>query len=128
MKKLHYILSIIVVMGLMACHHVSVPDSYTESNVVAPIYPTYQDVTVPINIAPLSFELVADKLPAPVKDMVARYSFGDEEIVCGGMKAQPDIDDWKSLTTKAKGKDGPGANLSRYSYRLTLSTHTSAIV
>ena len=104
MKKLYDILSIIVVMGLMACQHASVPKSYTESNDIAPIYPTYQDVTVPVNIAPLSFELVVGKLKAPVKDMVSRYSFGDEEIVCGGLKAQPDIDDWKALTAKAKGK------------------------
>ncbi|MBQ5982492.1 MAG: PD40 domain-containing protein [Prevotella sp.] len=104
MKKLYDILSIIVVMGLMACQHASVPESYTESNDIAPIYPTYQDVTIPINIAPLSFELVVGKLKAPVKDMVSRYSFGDEEIVCGGLKALPDIDDWKALTAKAKGK------------------------
>ncbi len=104
MKKLYHILSIIVVMGLMACQHASVPESYTESNDIAPIYPTYQDVTVPVNIAPLSFELVVGKLKAPVKDMVSRYSFEDEEIVCGGLKAQPDIDDWKALTAKAKGK------------------------
>ena len=103
MKKIHYILSIIVVLCLVACNRTSIPDTFTTSNNIAPIYPTYQDVTIPVNIAPLSFELQVEKVAAPVKDMVTRYSFGNEEIVCGGLKAQPELDAWKSLTEKAKG-------------------------
>ena len=104
MKQITYILLLMVTWSMMACHHASVPETFTESKKEAPIYPAYQNVTIPINIAPLSFELMENKLPAKVKDAVTRYSFGDEEIICGGIKAQPDIDDWKSLVNKAKGK------------------------
>jgi hypothetical protein len=103
MKKIRYILLAIVSVGLVACHQTSVPETFTESQKDAPIYPNYQNVTIPINIAPLSFELMVDKVSVPVKDAVTRYSFQNEEIVCGGIKAQPDIDEWKSLTAKAKG-------------------------
>ena len=44
MKKIYYILSIIVVLCLVACNRTSIPDTFTTSNNIAPIYPTYQDV------------------------------------------------------------------------------------
>ena len=92
---------------LTACHRATVPAEYVKSEQLPEIYPDYIDVTVPVNIAPLTFEL----LPSPAKkadftQMVARYSFGDEGIVCGGsdLKACPDIDDWRQLAAKAQGK------------------------
>jgi hypothetical protein len=63
------------------------------------IYPDYVDVTVPVNIAPLSFEMYDQW-----DEMAVRYAFGDEEIICRGDKAQPDIDDWKHLASAAQGK------------------------
>jgi len=61
------------------------------------IYPDYTNVTIPVNMAPLTF-----KLDEEADGMIARYAVGDEEIICEG-KAQPDIDDWRALTEKAKG-------------------------
>ena len=54
---------------------------------------------MPVNIAPLNFELLV-----PASEVVVRFSSGGEEIVCDGPKARPDIDAWKALTAKAKGK------------------------
>ena len=84
----------------VSCRQVSVPQQYTESNMLPKIYPEYFDVTVPVNIAPLSFELLLK-----VDEAVTRFSAEGDDIVCGGVKACPDIEEWKSLTAKAKGKD-----------------------
>ena len=89
-----YIACCIAVVG---CGNPSVPEVYTDSKALPKIYPDYTDVTIPINIAPLTFELDEE-----ADDMIARYAFGDEEIVCAE-KAQPEIDEWRTLTEKAKG-------------------------
>ena len=88
---------------LTACQQVKVPESFKQSNQLPAIYPEYTEVTVPINIAPLSFEL---QQPTTATQMVARYSFGSDEIVCGGddLKACPDVDAWHQLARKASGK------------------------
>ena len=83
---------------LIACS-TRVPTDYTASRSLPDIYPDYTDVTVPVNIAPLTFEMnkAADK-------MVARYTIDGEELVVAGDKIQPDEDDWHQMTDKAKGK------------------------
>ena len=96
MKKLFAI--IIVALALMACGN-QIPTTYAESEESPAIYPDYTGVTVPINIAPLTFE------PDGKSDgIVARLTAGDEEIICGGTKVQPDFDDWHRLTECAKGQ------------------------
>ncbi len=101
MKENHnyYIVTLFLfyIVTLMGCSAPSVPKVFTETNRLPKIYPDYIDVTVPINIAPLTFELDEE-----ADEMIARYAVGDEEIVCEG-KAQPEMDDWRTLTEKAKG-------------------------
>ena len=82
---------------LMSCGQ-QIPQSFTESDELPDIYPDYVNVTVPINIAPLTFEM-DDKCDG----VVARMTAGEEEIVCGGSKVQPDADDWRQLAERAKG-------------------------
>ena len=48
----------ILVLILTACNHVSVPTQYTDNNQLPAIYPDYAGVTIPVNIAPLSFEFI----------------------------------------------------------------------
>lgn len=96
MKPIIYIY-IACCMVVVGCGGPSVPEVFTDSKSLPKIYPDYTDVTIPINIAPLTFELDEE-----ADNMIARYSFGDEEIVCEG-KAQPKIDEWRNLTEKAKG-------------------------
>ena len=93
------ILSLILLFVLAACKEQCVPEHYEESSALPIIYPDYVDVTVPVNIAPLNLELLVG-----ADDAVMRFSTNDCEIVCSGLKARPDIDDWRTLTSKAKGK------------------------
>lgn len=95
MKHAFYIL---LTMCLLACSGPQVPSQYKESQAEVPIYPDYQNVTIPENIAPLNFELLIQS-----DEAVVRLSAAGEEIVCEGPKIRPDIDDWKALTQKAKG-------------------------
>ena len=86
--------------SFLASCGVSVPDSYTQKDELPAIYPDYADVTIPVNIAPLSFQIEEQ-----AEDAVVRFSYNGDEILCDGLKAQPDIADWHELTAKAKGND-----------------------
>ena len=95
--KLFGIIGLLGCIGLAGCGGAAVPEVYTDVKDLPTIYPDYTNVTIPVNIAPLTFELdeVAD-------EVVSRYAVGDDELVFSG-KAQPDIDEWRRLTAKAKG-------------------------
>ena len=72
-----------------------VPEVFTEKDALPKIYPDYIGVTIPVNIAPLTFGL-----DEPADGIVARYAAGDMEIVCSG-KMQPGIDEWHQLISQA---------------------------
>ena len=95
--RIRNILYIGLCLAMMGCSGPSVPEVFTESKDLPKIYPDYTNVTIPMNIAPLTFEL--DEV---VDEMIARYAVGDKELVFEG-KAQPQMDDWRMLTEKAKG-------------------------
>ena len=97
MKRL-LLLTIIATM-LAACGH-KIPEKYLESDKLPNIYPDYTNVTVPINMAPLTFQI-----DGKADEVVARLTVGDQEVICGGNKIQPDADDWRQLAEAAKGKD-----------------------
>lgn len=84
---------------LVACSGPQVPRQYRQVSLLPKIYPDYADVTVPVNIAPLNFELLTG-----ADDAVIRFSAAGMEVVCGGLKARPDMAEWKSLTAAAAGK------------------------
>ena len=92
-----------IVAALTACTR-QLPSQYDETDRLPKIYPDYTDVTIPVNIAPLTFMLDEE-----ADGMMARYSVvdspsgqGGQEIVCDG-KMQPSIDDWHELVATAKG-------------------------
>ena len=95
--RIRNILYIGLCLAMMGCSGPSVPEVFTESKDLPKIYPDYTNVTIPMNIAPLTFEL--DEV---VDEMIARYAVGDKELVFEG-KAQSQMDDWRVLTEKAKG-------------------------
>ena len=95
--RIRNILYIGLCLAMMGCSGPSVPEVFTESKDLPKIYPDYTNVTIPTNIAPLTFEL-----DEAVDEMIARYAVGDKELVFEG-KAQPQMDDWRLLTEKAKG-------------------------
>ena len=78
----------------LACTSPQVPTSYKDSQSLPNIYPDYVDVTIPVNMAPLHFQLmpVADQT-----EVITRFKCGDEELVCSGRKAMPSISDWQRL-------------------------------
>ena len=63
-----WMMAVMATMLLLSCRH-SVPEQYDKSDVSPKIYPDYADVTIPVNIAPLSFELLLK-----VDEMVTRFS------------------------------------------------------
>ena len=83
---------------LMACNS-GIPEVYTESGSLPSIYPDYTDVTIPVNLAPLTFEYDGAAL-----EMAVRFTADNQEIVCRGEKIQPDASDWQKLLTSAVGK------------------------
>ena len=95
MKRL--LIFITVTTMLVACGN-QIPENFWESNELPKIYPDYTNVTVPVNIAPLTFQIDDN-----ADDIVARLSVGEEEYVYEGNKIQPDVDDWRQLTETAKG-------------------------
>lgn len=99
MKKITYILSVVfATITLVACNNIKVPENYKESGTIPDIYPDYVETTIPVNISPLCFMYKGE-----ATNMVTRISYQDSEILCGGIKAMPDIDEWKELLNKAKG-------------------------
>ena len=95
MRRLFLLTVAAVVMA--SCGN-KIPEEFSERDELPAIYPDYTNVTVPVNIAPLTFQM-----DGKADDMVARLTAGDEEVICGGGKVQPDADDWRRLTESAKG-------------------------
>ncbi len=98
MKKIRYCCILIMLTALTACHNATVPETFTKVDKTPKIYPDYTDVTVPVNIAPLTFEW-----DGTCDEIVARLTAGNAEVVCGGDAVQPSMSEWRELTTQAAG-------------------------
>ena len=98
MRRLLIYTVVVAACVLVGCKNARVPETFTETGKAPAIYPDYCDVTVPVNIAPLTFEW-----DGACDEIVARLKAGDAELVCGGDAVQPSADDWHSLTAKAAG-------------------------
>ena len=85
----------------------TVPDSFAEADAPANIYPDYDSITIPSNIAPLAFQ-VNDSL---ADAFVAAFSgVGKKEGTAGFVVAatadgiiQPDTADWRALLQENRG-------------------------
>ena len=92
MRKILYIL--LSAICLAACTHEPVSDAKQESALPA-IYPDYLGVTIPVNIAPLNFNM-ADEHALLVDAMIydrhgnCLHSQGEESV-------DFDLDDWHQL-------------------------------
>ena len=95
-KALYTLLS--AVLLLTACGTPQVPEHYTQTDLLPKIYPDYAEVTMPVNMAPLRFELLTG-----ADDAVTRFSAGSQEIVCSGLKVRPEVDEWHQLAAAAEG-------------------------
>lgn len=91
------------VLMLTACgSHPDVPSNCTGSNATPVIYPDYVGVTIPSNIAPLSFMLK----DTTYTDCVARLTAADgKSLTYGdGLKVMIDEDEWNGMLKASAGK------------------------
>lgn len=91
------------VLMLTACgSHPDVPSNCTSSNALPVTYPDYVGVTIPSNIAPLSFMLK----DTTYTDCVARLTAADgKSLTYGdGLKVMIDEDEWNGMLKASAGK------------------------
>lgn len=89
----------VLLLCLAACTP-SLPEKYETINELPSLYPDYIDVTIPCNIAPLTFEIKND-----ASEYVTRLSYANSEIILGGKEVQPSLKDWQELLSVAAGKE-----------------------
>lgn len=73
-----------------------VPDDYDKVPEIPAIYPDYTGVTIPCNIAPLTF-----RIEEQGSEFVTRMSAGDRSFVYGGAEVAPAKDEWEALVSQA---------------------------
>ena len=96
---MRHLFTIIASALLLTACGPELPTKFAESQSLPMIYPDYTDVTIPVNLAPLTFQM-----DVPADEMAARFACGDQQLVCGGSKIQPDATDWQALVEAAKGR------------------------
>ena len=84
---------------VVACSPVA-PEKWSESASLPQIYPDYVNVTIPCNIAPLTFEINDD-----ADEYVTRLSSGAVELLVGGKIVAPSIKKWRELLRAATGNE-----------------------
>ena len=67
---------VLAAWALVGCRNARVPESFNEAGKAPAIYPDYSDVTVPVNIAPLTFEW-----DGGCDEIVARLKAGDQVLI-----------------------------------------------
>ena len=97
MRKILYIL--LGLMGLTACTE-TVSDA-TQENILPQIYPDYTGVTIPVNIAPLCFNM-ADETVLRI-DAVVTDSHGGSLHAQGEESVDFDLDEWHGLLAQNRG-------------------------
>lgn len=110
MKKTIYILLIILMGGMAACtSSPSLPSQFTTVDSLPAIYPDYVGVTVPKNIAPLTFMIEEGQ-----ENIVARWTVGQQEWVIGSEEGVcPSKDQWQDMKEAAL-KAGAPLNVEVY--------------
>lgn len=96
---MRHLFTIIASALLLTACGPELPTKFAESQSLPMIYPDYTDVTIPVNLAPLTFQM-----DVPADEMAARFACGDQQLVCSGSKIQPAPSDWQTLVEAAKGR------------------------
>lgn len=76
----------------------TVPDKYTTVENLPAIYPDYTGVTIPQNIAPLTFSINEEG-----DEFVTRFSAASIEVVVAGKEVMPSLKEWRKLLLCATG-------------------------
>ena len=97
MKKTIILYFSLLSLFFVSCQKPKVPVNYSESNRPAAIFPDYHDVTVPINIAPLTFVIDEDGV-----SFVTRITAGKQEWIYGGREVCPKAKEWENMKKNEK--------------------------
>ena len=97
MKNISVYLFALAVVLLAACSP-SVPGEYAKVESEPQIYPQYAGVTIPCNIAPLTFRIDEEG-----SDYVTRITHSGNSMVVGGKEVAVPADEWAAILGKAKG-------------------------
>lgn len=97
MKRITYYIFMMAVALLASCSS-GVPSDSAPVERRPEIYPDYKGVTVPCNIAPLTFRIEEEG-----GDYVTRFTAGNHELVVTGREIEPSLEDWQSLVAAANG-------------------------
>ena len=89
----------VVAVAMLSCTP-SVPSKYNATGVAPQIRPDYTNVTVPVNIAPLVFE-ISEK----GDDYVTRLSAAGKEFLYAGKEVAPSQEEWGELVAAAVGSE-----------------------
>ncbi|MCF0189818.1 MAG: PD40 domain-containing protein [Marinilabiliaceae bacterium] len=100
MKRSCIYLVVVVLFLLTAC--VGKPYNVVKESAMPPIYPDYIGVTIPVGIAPLNFNIIADGFDGMVVHVRGKNGV---EISAEGEYAQFGIDEWHNLLAQNKGED-----------------------
>ena len=97
MKKLCNIIIMAAALVVLSCGRPTVPAASEAVADHPAIYPDYVDVTIPCNIAPLTFEIKEKG-----DEYVTRLTAGADEIILGGSNVCPPTDEWHAMLASAK--------------------------
>ena len=95
MKKM-FIYALALVF-LVSCT-TAVPDKSVSLDRTPVIYPGYADVTIPCNIAPLTFRIEEEG-----REYVTRFVVGENEYVVAGKEVAVSVEKWKEMLAAANG-------------------------
>jgi hypothetical protein len=96
--RIYSLFAAVTAMLLVASCSPSLPTSPAASGKSPKIYPDYKEVTIPCNIAPLTFEIIEPQ----ASEVVTRFSANGKELLLSGKNVTPELDDWRDLLSTFK--------------------------
>lgn len=97
MKRIIRYILLLPVAAMVACS-ASLPEQYTVNGELPEISPEYTNVTIPCNIAPLTF-----RIDEEADDYVTRFAANGLELIVSGNEVAVSSDEWNGLIAAAKG-------------------------
>lgn len=85
-------LCLLAMVAMLAACTAKLPSQYSQGQSKPIIYPDYQDVTIPVNIAPLHFAIEME-----AQEYATCLTSGEEQIILAGQDVCPSQRQWKTL-------------------------------
>ena len=93
------VLPVICLMWTVGCQKPTIPAAFTISRQKAALYPDYSDTVLPVNIAPLNFEI-----QEPGDEFCTVLTGGTDQIIVAGRSVQFPLPLWKQLLANNQGR------------------------